>query len=480
MANESSEMALGELTEEDSYFVISDKEDLFNFLSLVPTDKQKKFLRSVMDGNVKFVKNALNQGSLRNNQALMRTAVNLTCRFGQPQVLDTLIGKLNHDFFKIDNLSFVMVMIAGICEAKRFKTIKEPSGVLDVLIKYGKKSFDKNTRKYINGKIDFETPKLCEGRTNTAFMKLCAVNDKEIEQVVKILIDSHVVDVDKVYDETFRMAGVTPLKRALFTGTKEVVKLLLNKMTWKNYEDLGDFDQNHIQRLLGDFIYDASDHSMSKKYPLLEREDRMDMMELLIEKCFGVTEENKIGHNNDTFMEMHYSFCTHDHFDAMIFSVIEEERRVAYMKGKITWYDMVVKKETHGDGFKLHNVLNDDQLDRYYRTIGGEAFKEKYDSAPVVSYKKGKCWFCDTADSPEEKLLKCQQCKEAHYCDETCQKEDWVKHKAWCQEQKRKLDMVSNGPWKDSNGKTKKEIKKLRKRAAKVVSDGKADINDYY
>jgi len=471
MANESSEMALGELTEEDSYFVISDKEDLFNFLSLVPTDKQKKFLRSVMDGNVKFVKNALNQGSLRNNQALMRTAVNLTCRFGQPQVLDTLIGKLNHDFFKIDNLSFVMVMIAGICEAKRFKTIKEPSGVLDVLIKYGKKSFDKNTRKYINGKIDFETPKLCEGRTNTAFMKLCAVNDKEIEQVVKILIDSHVVDVDKVYDETFRMAGVTPLKRALFTGTKEVVKLLLDKMSWKNYNDLDEFDQNHIQRLLGDFIYDFSDPWMSKKYPLLVREDRMDMIELLIEKCFGVTEENKIGHNNDTFMEMHNSFSTHDHFDAMIFRVIEEGRRVAYMDGKITWYDMVVKKETRGTVRKVHTVMNDDQMERYYRTLGGEAFKEKLDVTAHVSYKEGKCWSCG---SPELILERCQQCLEARYCDATCQDEHWPNHQEWCHEQKRKLDMVSNG----TKTKTKKKQRKLRKRAAKVVNDVKAD--NYY
>ena len=57
------------------------------------TDKFIKFFRSVMDGNLKFVKKALNQGPIRNDRVLMRTSINLACRFGQSHVLEAIVDK---------------------------------------------------------------------------------------------------------------------------------------------------------------------------------------------------------------------------------------------------------------------------------------------------------------------------------------------------------------------------------------------------
>merc|ERR1719186_169451 len=196
-------------------------------------------------------------------------------------------------------------------------------------------------------------------------------------------------------------------------------------------------------------------------FPL--RDDRMEVLQLLMDKCLRVNKENKIGYENEHLKHVFKRLLSnevHDHLWAMMLNVIEEERRIAHANGKITLYDLEIVKGPKGT--PKYNFYGD-QFERYLRSINeGSVFVEDELFEEVLEdYQNRKCWSCGDRDS---ELLKCKQCRKARYCDALCQEEGWNKHQHWCHKQNVLLK-------KDSQGKTREE-KKLMK--AKVKSAARA------
>jgi len=440
------------------------------------TDKHIKLFRSVINGNLTFVKKILNQGPIRNDHETMRAAINLACRFGQPNILEVLVLKAHEDFFRIMDLSFVVIIVASACEVRRLEANQQPSGVLDILVKYGAKSYDERKLEWMSGMIDFDGQVIMEGnKATTPFMKLCGIPNKHMEYVVRRITDANVADVNIVFGETATSPGASALTSAFLTGKKEVGKIILDKMIWKGVKDLVEFDQNHIQRVLGSLI--GTSHLLSvKTWERVDPVDWMDIIKFLIEKCFRVTEENKIGHDNDTFMASNRSRFYHDHFDAMIFQEIEEERRIAHVSGKHTWYDFDTKKfaalmqvDALVDAIGGCNDLS--PMKR--KKLGSELQKtrstiQNFGSGLQIEFptqKKMTCWTCGQHDLD---LMVCKQCRKARYCDALCQEENWANHQEWCQEQKDEVEREREGEteghkeWRKASRKLNKQMKQFR------------------
>jgi len=452
------------------------------------TDKFIKFFRSVMDGNLKFVKKALNQGLIRKNGGLMLTSINLACRFGQPQVLEALVDKVTDDF--LANKALVAVLIAGATESKRLQMNQTPSGVLDILIKNAKQSYDKKT-----GKIDFNATKEIKSKfgfnESSIFFELCGVHDEHIEYIIKKLLDANVVDVNMLLKDPDLFSGNSALVSATLTGKKEVVKMILDEMDWEVEPDQY---QEHIQQWLLHLMLDCSrQKGLEPCLPLtyhaelfLKREDRMDILQLLVEKCFRVTEKNRLGCVNDTFMDffnkMKRKFTIHDHFDAMVFQVIEEERRLAHGNGTLTWYDLETKKGPKGlchiklgaEGDTLERCIRAMNVDGQVVNHHGEVIDEEF----LKNFRKIKftrCWSCGTEDSA---LLVCKQCKYARYCDALCQNEDWGNHRAFCRAKKEKVEKDREGETEEDR-RCRKKFRKLSKKCKQAKAGGKYDVKTW-
>merc|ERR1719186_1446610 len=135
----------------------------------------------------------------------------------------------------------------------------------------------------------------------------------------------------------------------------------------------------------------------------------MDIIQLLIEKCFRVTQENKIGHNNDAFMELYEStlyMFGHDHFDTMIQEVIQEERRAAYLNDRITWYDL---DNVMSQGDQLV-TFHGDQGERYFRAMNDyEEFTKLNVKLRKEKKEKQICWGC--GEHFDSKLFQCKVCR---------------------------------------------------------------------
>merc|ERR550519_813680 len=457
------------------------------------TDKFIKFFRSVMDGNLKFVKKALNQGLIRKDEILMLTSINLACRFGQPQVLEALVDKVSGDILTNKNFALVAVIIAGVTESKRLQVNQTPSGVLDILIKNAKQSYDKKTGKYISGKIDFNATKNVKSKfgfdESSTFFELCSINDEHIEYIIKKLLDANVVDVNMVLKDEDLFSGNSALVSAALTGNKEVVKIILDEMKWEVERDQY---HEHIQQWLLHLMLDCScqpdlEPSLPETYHaqlFIKREDRMDILQLLVEKCFRIIEKNLLGCVNDTFMDyfnkLKRKYTIHDHFDALVFEVIEEERRLAHGNGTLTWYDLNIKKGPKGlchiesDGDTLERCIRAMNIDGGVVNHHGEAIDEDF----IANFRKLKftrCWSCGTEDSA---LLVCKQCRYARYCDALCQDEDWVKHKAFCQAKKEKVENDREGE-REEDKRCRKKLRKLSKKCKEAEAGGIYDVKTW-
>ena len=208
------------------------------------------------------------------------------------------------------------------------------------------------------------------------------------------------------------------------------------------------------------------------------------VVKVLIDERFRVTQKNKIGYDNAVFMRRYEEkiFGIHDHADAMIFEVIEEERRIAHVSGKLTWFDLFDSEEVQApDENVIEKYLRNptesphlrnyfDKVERFSRSVDEnlEDFRNDKDLRLDILEldKKSKCWSCGDWDS---ELFVCNQCRRARYCDPLCQDEHWSKHSQWCREVRKQVEKEREGETKEEREVRKMEQKSVKTRMNEAV-----------
>ena len=123
-------------------------------------------------------------------------------------------------------------------------------------------------------------------------------------------------------------------------------------------------------------------------------------------------------------MDYFNELLIHDHFGAIIFEIIEEERRKAHANGTVTWYDLEFKRGPNVSNIQMCQLEIDSSGDIFEKlmrafningkvfTRHGEVVDEDYLENLNTEKKGRKCWSCG---SREPTLLVCKQCHHARF-----------------------------------------------------------------